>query len=103
MRDLRPATIAKRLGIGLKSLRLWEAEGLIKPHRLANGWRVFRPEDITATWRVAALRGLGFPLKAVRALLNRATPSMDIILEIQESQLPLSRVPEKRSQRHAIK
>jgi MerR family transcriptional regulator, thiopeptide resistance regulator len=83
----RPSIIAKRLGIGLKALRLWEAEGLIKPHRLANGWRVFRPSDVTDAWRVAALKGLGFPLKTIKALLDRGTPSFEIILKIQEQDL----------------
>ena len=55
----RPATIAKRLGIGPKALRLWEQEGLITPHRLANGWRVFRPQDIIDAWRITSLKGLG--------------------------------------------
>jgi MerR family transcriptional regulator, thiopeptide resistance regulator len=87
MKNERPAVIAKRLGVGLKALRLWEAEGLIKPHRLGNGWRVFRPQDVTDAWRVAALKGLGFPLRAIKALLDRGTPSFDAILEIQERDL----------------
>lgn len=87
MNSDRPAKIAKRLGIGLKALRLWEAEGLIKPHRLANGWRVFRDEDITAAWRIAALKQLGFSLSAIKALLSRGTPSLDVILSVQERAL----------------
>lgn len=87
MNSDRPATIAKRLGIGLKALRLWEAEGLIKPHRLANGWRVFRDEDVTAAWRIAALKQLGFSLRAIKALLSRGTPSLDVILSVQERAL----------------
>jgi MerR family transcriptional regulator, thiopeptide resistance regulator len=82
-----PAALARRLGIGLKALRLWEVEGLIKPHRLANGWRVFRPDDITAAWRVVALRRLGFPLKAIKALLHRGEPDLDALLAYQESLL----------------
>jgi MerR family transcriptional regulator, thiopeptide resistance regulator len=83
MSDLGPAQLAKRLGIGLKALRLWEAEGLIAPHRLANGWRVFSDSDVANTWRVAALKRLGFSLKAIKALLHRDTPSFEIILEAQ--------------------
>jgi MerR family transcriptional regulator, thiopeptide resistance regulator len=84
MENQRPASIAKRLGIGLKALRLWEAEGLIKPYRLANGWRVFRNEDVTAAWRISALKQLGFSLRAIKALLSRGTPSLDVILSVQE-------------------
>jgi DNA-binding transcriptional MerR regulator len=83
----RPAQIAKRLGIGLKALRLWEAEGLIKPHRLANGWRVFRDEDVTAAWRIAALKQLGFSLRSIKGLLIRGTPSLEVILSVQERAL----------------
>jgi MerR family transcriptional regulator, thiopeptide resistance regulator len=83
----RPAVIAKKLGIGSKALRLWEDEGLIRPHRLANGWRVFRPEDVIDAWRVTSLKGLGFSLRAIKALLHRATPSFDTILKAQETTL----------------
>lgn len=83
----RPAVIAKRLGIGPKALRLWESEGLIKPHRLANGWRVFRPSDVVDAWRVASLKELGFSLRAIKALLNRGTPSFDVILSVQDKAL----------------
>lgn len=83
----RPATIAKRLGIGAKALRLWEEEGLIKPHRLANGWRVFRAVDVVDAWRITSLKGLGFSLRAIKALLSRGTPSFDVILSVQEKVL----------------
>jgi MerR family transcriptional regulator, thiopeptide resistance regulator len=83
----RPATIAKRLGIGPKALRLWESEGLIKPHRLANGWRVFRQGDVIDAWRVASLKELGFSLRAIKALLSRGTPSFEVILSVQDKAL----------------
>ncbi len=80
----RPATIAKRLGIGPKALRLWESEGLLKPHRLANGWRVFRPADVVDAWRITLLKELGFSLRAIKALLTRGAPSFDIILSVHD-------------------
>jgi MerR family transcriptional regulator, thiopeptide resistance regulator len=83
----RPATIAKRLGIGAKALRLWEEEGLIKPHRLANGWRVFRAVDVVDAWRITSLKSLGFSLRAIKALLSRGTPSFEVILSVQDKAL----------------
>lgn len=99
MNSDRPAQIAKRLGIGLKALRLWEAEGLIQPHRLANGWRVFQDEDVTAAWRIAALKQLGFSLRAIKALLTRGTPSLDVILSVQERALNEQSLQIQRAQR----
>ena len=83
----RPSTVAKRLGIGPKALRLWEQEGLIKPHRLANGWRIFRPQDIIDAWRITSLKRLEFSLRAIKALLDRGTPSFDTILLVQDGVL----------------
>lgn len=83
----QPATVARRLGVGPKALRLWEDEGLIAPHRLENGWRVFRPNDIKAAWRIAALKGLGFSLREIKGLLRQGTPSFEAILAAQATKL----------------
>jgi MerR family transcriptional regulator, thiopeptide resistance regulator len=83
MSEQTPAQLAKRLGVGMKALRLWEDEGLIKPHRLANGWRVFQDSDVLDTWRVSALKRMGFSLKAIKALLHRGAPSFEVLLSVQ--------------------
>ena len=99
MKSDRPAQIAKRLGIGLKALRLWEAEGLLKPYRLTNGWRVFQDEDVAAAWRITALKQLGFSLRSIKALLSRGAPSLDVILSVQERALQEQLLQIQRAQR----
>lgn len=39
---------AERIGIGLRSLNRYQADGLISPVYIPGGYRRFRPEDVDA-------------------------------------------------------
>jgi DNA-binding transcriptional MerR regulator len=63
---LSPAETAKRFGISIKALRLYEQHGLLKPLRTANGstgaaWRVYGSDQIARLHQVLALKRLGLP------------------------------------------
>ena len=60
-RHLSPAETAKRFGISIKALRLYEQRGLLKPLRAANGsagaaWRVYGPDQVARLHQILAVR-----------------------------------------------
>ena len=43
---LSPAETARRFGVSIKALRLYESRGLLKPLRSEAGWRTYGPDQI---------------------------------------------------------
>jgi DNA-binding transcriptional MerR regulator len=61
-RYLSPAEIAKRFGISIKALRLYEQHRLLKPLRTTNGStgaarRVYGPDQVACLHQIIALNG----------------------------------------------
>ncbi len=83
---LSPAEAARRLGVTVKALRLYETRGLVRPLRTSNGWRAYGPEAITRLHQVLALKRLGLPLQRIGDLL-RGGVGLDAVLGLQEQAL----------------
>jgi DNA-binding transcriptional MerR regulator len=88
---LSPAETAKRFGISIKALRLYEQHGLLKPLRTNNGtssaaWRVYGSDQIIRLHQILALKRLGFSLGQIGELLVGEYP-LDPILGAQEKVL----------------
>jgi DNA-binding transcriptional MerR regulator len=92
IRHLSPVETARRLGVTVKALRLYEARGLVKPVRTANGWRVYGPEAVARLHQVLALKGLGLPLQRIGELLSGRVMSLEAVLALQEQALAGDRV-----------
>jgi DNA-binding transcriptional MerR regulator len=67
---LSPSEAAKRLGVSVKALRLYEQRGLITPSRTATGWRVYGPDAMARAAAIADLRKLGLGLAEIERALN---------------------------------
>ena len=67
---LNPSEAAKRLGVSVKALRLYEQRGLITPIRTAAGWRAYGPDEMARAAEIAALRALGLSLAQVARVLQ---------------------------------
>jgi MerR family transcriptional regulator, thiopeptide resistance regulator len=85
---LSPAETAKRFGISIKALRLYEERGLLKPSRAANGstgaaWRAYGPDQIIRLHQILALKRLGLSLGQIGELLA-GQDVLDPILAAQE-------------------
>ena len=59
-----------------RAIRLYEAAGLMpEPARSAVGYRLYGPADLATLIRIRRLRGLGFQLEQIRALLSPEEPA----------------------------
>lgn len=67
---LSPAEAARRLGVSVKALRIYEQHGLIAPRRSAAGWRAYGPDELRRAGEIAALRALGFGLAQIARVLE---------------------------------
>lgn len=67
---LNASEAARRLGVSVKGLRLYEQRGLVTPMRTAAGWRVYGPDEMTRVTEIVALRELGLSLGQVARVLG---------------------------------
>lgn len=86
----QPMTINKlsaQLGLSSRTLRHWEAEGLLVSNRdRDSGWRVYDQEAMLRIGIIAVLRKLDIPLKAVKAILDTETlDTVEVVLREQLS------------------
>jgi len=59
-----------------RAIRLYEAAGLMpEPARSAGGYRLYGPADLATLIRIRRLRGLGFEIEQIRALLSPEEPA----------------------------
>jgi DNA-binding transcriptional MerR regulator len=59
-----------------RAIRLYEAAGLMpEPARSAVGYRLYGPADLATLIRIRRLRGLGFQLEQIRALVSPQEPA----------------------------
>lgn len=62
---------ARRSGLPAKTIRYYEAIGLVAPRaRAANGYRAYGEQDVHLLQFVARARSLGFPIEDCRDLLG---------------------------------
>lgn len=80
------AAVAKRFGVSVKALRVYEDAGLLKPARTLAGWRVYRQPELERLSAILALKQLGLPLKRISELL-RGSGDLAAALALQEAAL----------------
>ena len=81
------AATARRLGLTVRALRVYERHGLLQPGRTAAGWRVYGPEETARLHQVTALKRLGLTLAQIAALLQGRGLDLDRLLAAQEEEL----------------
>lgn len=86
-RYLSPAETAKRLGVSVKALRLYEQRGFVKPLRTQADWRAYGPEQIARLHQVVALKRLGLSLAQIAELLKGRAATLASVLALQEQVL----------------
>ncbi|MEM1198688.1 MAG: MerR family transcriptional regulator [Pseudomonadota bacterium] len=84
---MSPAEAARKLGVSVKALRLYEAHGLLSPARSEAGWRAYGPEHMKRASAIAGLRALSVGLKQIGALLESDRAGMADALGAHQSKL----------------
>jgi DNA-binding transcriptional MerR regulator len=86
-----PGETARRLGVTIKALRVYEREGLVTPQRAQSGWRIYGPNQMVRLHHIIVLRDLGLPLDAIRKLLGSRS-HLPEVLGLQRESLMAQRV-----------
>lgn len=77
---LSPSEAAGRLGVSVKTLRVYEDRGLVRPTRTAAGWRTYGPEQLALAAEIVGLRSLGFSLAQVEGVLGGVPDGLEAAL-----------------------
>jgi DNA-binding transcriptional MerR regulator len=86
-RYLSPSAAARRLGVSMKALRLYEERGLVAPHRTAAGWRAYGPQEMARAAEIAALRALGLSLAEVARVIGGNPDALEPALAAHQTTL----------------
>lgn len=78
--------VARRFGVSVKALRVYEKAGLLKPARTMAGWRIYQAPELERLSAILALKQLGLPLKRIGELL-RGRGDLAAALVLQEAAL----------------
>lgn len=75
--------------VSIKTLRHYDAVGLLKPARVdeQTRYRYYEARQIPRLQRILALRDLGFGLRAIRGLLDGGGPRLKRMLEARQREL----------------
>lgn len=87
--DLSPSAAARRLGVSVKALRLYEQRGLLSPGRTPSGWRTYGPADMERARAIVTLRGLGLGLAEIRKALAGAEGGLEPALSAHQEELEI--------------
>jgi len=83
-RDLGPAEVARRLGVSIKALKIYERAGMLRPKRTGRGWRTYSDDDVDRLSRALAFKAMGFPLSQIAGLLDANSEEIAAALAAQE-------------------
>lgn len=84
---LTAADCARRIGLSVRALRLYEQHGLIAPRRTGKTWRLYGPDEIARLNEVLALKSLGFSLARIAELLQGHPTDLGRLLDMQRDTL----------------
>ncbi len=84
---LTAAQCAKRAGLTVRALRIYEAAGLLAPRRTEKNWRLYGAHDLARLTEILALKRLGLTLEQISRLLAGQATDLERVLSVQSSAL----------------
>lgn len=81
------AEAARRLGVSVKTLRLYEQKGLLQPLRTEAGYRHYSPDDLRAAQDIVALRSLGLTMAQTAQAVMGDLTARDQAFALREVEL----------------
>ncbi len=91
---LTAAECAKRAGLTVRALRIYEAAGLLSPRRTEKNWRLYGAQELARLSEILLLKRLGLTLDQIGQLLRGQATDLERVLSVQAGALreQLSRV-----------
>jgi DNA-binding transcriptional MerR regulator len=80
---LNAAECARRTGLTVRALRVYERAGLVKPPRTHTGWRVYGAAELERLSIITALKGFGLTLAQIRKSFGASPPALAAVLDMQ--------------------
>lgn len=80
---LTAAQCARRIGLTVRALRLYEQTGLIRPRRTEKNWRLYGANEIARLNEILTLKRLGLSLQHIARLLAGQAADLDRMLSMQ--------------------
>ncbi len=77
------AECARRTGLTVRALRVYERHGLIEPKRTGKGWRCYGPRELQRLNVIVTLKAFGMTLEQIRTLLATKPPPLARVLQMQ--------------------
>lgn len=84
---LTAAECARRTGLSVRALRLYERYGLIAPRRTLKDWRLYGTQEIARLNEVLVLKGFGLSLSRIAELLKGRPVDLRKLLDLQHDTL----------------
>jgi DNA-binding transcriptional MerR regulator len=81
--SLNATECARRTGLTVRALRVYERHGLIEPTRSGKGWRLYGPKELGRINVIVTLKTFGMTLAQIRSLLKTRPPPLARVLEMQ--------------------
>lgn len=78
---------ARRLGVSIKALRLYEQRGLLVPVRTSAGWRTYGPAQMQRASEIVGLRALDLSLAQIARVLDVGPQQLGTALAAQQALL----------------
>jgi len=77
------AECARRAGLTVRALRVYERHRLIEPRRTGKGWRCYGPQELRRLNVIVTLKAFGMTLAQIRTLLATKPPPLMRVLQLQ--------------------
>jgi DNA-binding transcriptional MerR regulator len=74
---------ARRTGLTVRALRVYERHGLIEPARSGKGWRLYGAKELQRLNVIVTLKTFGMTLAQISSLLKKRPPPLARVLEMQ--------------------
>jgi DNA-binding transcriptional MerR regulator len=81
--SLGAAECARRTGLTVRALRVYERYGLIEPRRTAKGWRCYGPRELQRLNVIVTLKAFGMSLEQIGTLVAKRPPPLARVLQMQ--------------------
>lgn len=72
-------SITKMTGLTSKTLRHWEAVGLLGPQRDENDYRLYSDKDLSRIFYIMSLREFDLPLERIKAILSEELNEKEVL------------------------